>query len=217
MGITSILLAISAFLLKEWESLYKIFAKLFNFATRNKSHGTYRGLEFEVNLELLDSAGQFADYYKRHKVKFLQDNVRLYQDIMWGKGNWYSDYVCSPGDKTNISHEGDRWNIEILLKDPKNRGDVEEFHIQTVARGVFTEPEEQLQVEIRNPTNVLSFQVIFPADRHSKMVVVKRRSNNQTTELTQEHISNLPDGRQIVRYELKKIKRLDVITLRWDW
>lgn len=70
--------------LRDWQALPKTVRSFFG---PQRNWGVYESLEYEINLELLDPDGRYADYHKRHKVRFLQNNVNLYQDIMWGKGN----------------------------------------------------------------------------------------------------------------------------------
>lgn len=214
LGILSNLFKSPSTFLREWKTLPTTIRSLF---ISEHKQGLYESLEYEIALEILDPDGCYADYHKRHKVRFLQDNVNMYQDIMWGKGNWFSDYDCTPGKTINISHEEDRWNIQIFLRETKSKGDEEEFHIQTIARNVFTEPEEWQQVELRHHTRLLRLIVTFPPSRHCKSAIIHYRSRNQSSKLGADHFSVLPDGRQLVTWEATKIKPLEVITMRWTW
>lgn len=216
MGISTLAIAISTFVLKEWQSLYKLSAKLLSFFTRNKNQGMYEILDYETTLEL-SATGKTATFLKRLKVRFLQDNIISFQDYMWGDSDTLSSYKCAPGKVVDWYQEGDRWNILISLSRSKSRGEVEEFFIQTKIKNGFTKPEEWQQQEIRHKTNRLKMTVIFPKQRPCKQAIVKERSTHKSIELGTEHITFMADGRQLVSWETNNIEPLEIYTLRWIW
>ena len=97
--------------------------------------------------------------------------------------------------------EGDRWNIVISLRETKNMGDIEEFHIQRTEKNTFTQSEEWLQTEIRRHTHRLTMNVIFPGKRPCRRAVLLQRRANRVTVLGPEHFHQLPDGRRLVTWE----------------
>lgn len=216
MAIGSIIYALSSFLVSEWESLYKLFRKLFPFFRRQPNPGIYEILEYETTLQL-SVTGETATFLKRQKVRFLQDNVISFEDYAWGEGEIFADYHCSPGIVVDRYLAGDRWNILISLRESKSRGDLEEFFIQSTYKNSFLKPEEWQQVEIRHPTKRLKMTIIFPKDRHCKRALLQRRRHHQSIELDNEHFGLLPDGRQMVTWETTNIEPLEVYTLRWGW
>ena len=46
--------------------------------------GMYEVLSYETTLELKDKQGTNAQFSKRQKVKYLQNNIIAYQDHAWG-------------------------------------------------------------------------------------------------------------------------------------
>lgn len=216
MGIGSIIYTLSGFLLSEWESVYKIFRKMFSFFRREKNRGIYEILDYETTLDL-SSTGKTAIFLKRQKVRFLQDNVISFEDYVWGEGEIFADYKCAPGVIVDRYLVGDRWNILISLRESKNRGDVEEFFIESRFKDSFLRAEEWQQVEIRHHTKHLKMTVVFPKSRHCKRAIIQQRRHRQSSELGNEHFGVLPDGRQVVTWEAKNIEPLEIYTLRWEW
>ncbi|MEM7133215.1 MAG: hypothetical protein AAF702_43345 [Chloroflexota bacterium] len=214
MGFTSLAIAISTFLLKEWESLYGIVTKLFSFSAKNQ--GIYEIIDYDTTLEL-SATGKTATFLKRQKIKFLQDNIISFQDFAWGEGEMFENYKCSPGVVADRYFVGDRWNILISLRETKSRGDIEEFFIQSTFKDAYVNSSEWHQVEIRHDTKHLKMTIQFPKRRHCKRATIHRRHRKLTTELGPEHFSTLPDGRQVVIWEASNVKPLEVYTLRWEW
>lgn len=215
MGITAIVTALVGVFLKEWESLYEIFAQLFSFSF-HKKQGMYEIIDYDSTLEL-SATGKTATFLKRQKVEFLQDNIISFQDFAWGEGEMFDNYKCSPGVVADRYFVGDRWNILISLRETKSRGDIEEFFIQSTFKNTYLNATEWHQVEIRHKTKDLKLTVIFPKKRHCKRAIVQQRHRHKTLELGTEHFNVLPDGRQVVIWKTRNVNPLEVYTLRWDW
>lgn len=217
MGLT-VFASLASFLLKEWKSLYEIFVKVFSFATREKKIGSYENLNFFVRLELLDVEGRQVDFYKRQDLKFLEDNVKIFEDHMSGKGDPMPRYTCEPGKVVEVIEDGNRLKILIHFDYPKNLGDEEPIQIHTVFSDGFTSAREWFEVEILNITHHFAIEVVFPPARHCQIAAIQERRKKRTTMLEPEHFTVLPDGRQVVRWERNgKTNPLEVFTLKWDW
>jgi hypothetical protein len=182
-----------------------------------KERGLYEILEYESTLDLLDGRGKMARLTKCQRVKFLQDSVLAFQDYGWGDGETFASYACSPGVVVDRYQEGDRWNVLISLRETKNSGDIEEFHIQRCIKGGFTGKEEWSQVEIRHKTRRLRMRVIFPKGRPCRSARLITRSQHTSRTLGSEHLRELPDGRQQLTWETRDIKQMEVYTLKWRW
>jgi hypothetical protein len=178
--------------------------------------GMYEMVAYDARLELLDGRGELATFSKRQRVRFLQDNIIAYQDYVWGHGR-ISDYASSRGRVADRYQEGDRWHVLLSLRETKNRGDVEEFHIQYTIHEGFGQNEEWWQVEIRNPTRRLQIAIVFPPERRCTRALLLQRSRQRSTRLDASHFSHLPDGRQILRWETEKVGGFDLYTIRWWW
>lgn len=216
-SITSWLSPLLSPLLQEWRLLISVAYNLYTWFAQGSDKGMYEILDYDTTLELLDSRGRSAVIYKRQKVRFLQDHTLVFQDYAWGEGEIFADYKCAPGVVVDRYQAGDRWNILISLRAVKSKGDVEDFYIERTVKDGFIHDDEWFQVEIRHSTNHLRLAVVFPQKRHCRRALLWQRSSNRTTELGNDAIVDLPDGRQLVSWEATKITPLDVFTIRWQW
>jgi hypothetical protein len=204
-------------LLQKWPLLFSLAYKLYTYLTQARNLGMYQILDYDTTLELVDKRGQTAIVYKRQKVRFLQDNILVFQDYAWGEGEIFADYKCAPGVEVDRYQAGDRWHILISLRESKSKGDIEDFYIERTVKHGFTQAEEWFQVEIRHRTDHLRLAVLFPRKRHCRRALVWQRRTNRTLILGQERFVALPDGRQLVFWEAPMVAPLDVFTLRWQW
>lgn len=92
-----------------------------------RQRGLYEVLAHTSTLELCDPQGKRAIYKKNQRVRFLQNNTIVYQDMAWGDGDIFAEYDCTPGVPVDRYQEGHRWQVLISLRETKNRGDVEEI------------------------------------------------------------------------------------------
>ena len=75
-------MALFGFLLREWQSLYDIFYRLFTFLTRGRNDGLFEIIDDDSTLELCDAQGHRAIIHRRQKVRFLQDHIVAFQDYV---------------------------------------------------------------------------------------------------------------------------------------
>lgn len=179
--------------------------------------GMYEVLEYEASLELKDSRGVTANYHKRQKVRFLQDNIIAYQDKAWGDGDIFAAYHCSPGEAVDRYRDGHRYNILISLRETKHRGDVEEFNIQRVIKNGFIGEVESFQTDIDHRTRKLTLSIIFPKCRRPTKVMLIEQNTQESLTLDHTHIQILPDGRHRYRWETAKPHLFEAYILRWEW
>ena len=175
----------------------------------------YEILDYEASLELLDPQGEKAIFRKRQKVKFLQNNIIAFEDYAWGDGDILAAYRCAPGVVVDKYQEGDRWNILISLRETKSKGDIEEFNIERIEHGAFTQAEEWLQTEIRRRTRRLKMSIVFPRERPCQRAIVQQRTHNRVIALGSEHLHHLPDGRQRLQWETNQVQPYELYTIRW--
>jgi hypothetical protein len=183
----------------------------------SRLEGMYEVLEHEARLELQDTKGRKAVYYKRQRVRFLQDNIIAYQDQAWGDGEIFADYKCSPGVPVDRYRESHRWRVLISLRETKNRNDVEEFHIERTIRDGFTKDVEDFQTEIAHTTRKLSLSVVFPRNRLPKEVLLIEQNAARTKVLGPSNRLTLPDGRQQVVWRTDNPRLFEAYILRWKW
>jgi hypothetical protein len=207
-----------AYLPQDWIFLlFGLYRALRLFLRRERHEGMYEILEYDSTLELVDPKGETAIFKRRERVKFLQDNVIAFQDRAWGDGEIFADYKCSPGIEVDRYQEGDRWNVLISLRETKSAGDVEDFYIERTVRSGFTKDEEWRQTEIRHRTRKLKLSIIFPKKRRCRRAVLMERNRNRTTELDPRYFTDLPDGRQVLTWEISKPRRFEIYTIKWKW
>ena len=183
-----------------------------------KAHeGVYEVLSYEATLELLDETGKQARFVKQQRVRFLQENIIAYQDHAWGDGNIFATYKCSPGVAVDRYREGHTYQILISLRETKNRGDVENFHIERLITDGFTNAVEDLQTDIQHVTRKLVLSVIFPKNRPPQAVKLMEKNTKRVTELGPETLDVLPDGRTKVTWSTEKVHLFEAYILRWTW
>lgn len=179
--------------------------------------GMYEVLDYEAQLELLDTKGHNALYTKRQKVRFLQDNVIAFEDKAWGDGDIFAEYQCSPGIEVDRYQEGHRYNILISLRETKQRDDVMTFHISRKIRDGFTQATESFQTEIDHRTKRLELSVIFPEKRLPTEVVLIEQNTGHTLTLDHDQRYILPDGRQRYFWITQTAQLYEAYILRWKW
>lgn len=179
--------------------------------------GMYEILLYDATLELLDAQGENALFRKRQQVRFLQDHIIAFQDYAWGDGEIFADYRCAPGVAVDRYRDGDRWNILISLRETKSRGDVTDFHMERRIRRGFMQDEEWYQAEIRHATCHMRLAVIFPAARPCRQASLHERKGHRSQILGPACMQRLPDGRQLLAWETRQVRHLEVYTLRWRW
>jgi hypothetical protein len=206
------------FLGSQWAEVFLDVWRLGQRMLRAKAHeGMYEVLELESQLVLADERGEKAVLHKREKVRFLQDNIIAYKDQAWGDGEIFAAYKCAPGEAVDRYQEGHRYRILISLRGTKNRGDVEEFHIERTIKNGFRKDVEDFQTEIDHVTRKLILSVVFPRKRHPKYVALIDQNLSRTKELDAQHRQTLPDGRQRWSWSTDNPRLFEAYILQWEW
>ena len=194
-------------LLKIWDKTQQVFVR----------RGMYEVLEYESTLELLDKRGKRAHFRKREKVRYLQDNIIAYQDQAWGDGEILLNYRCAPGVPVDRYTPGQETYVLISLREVKNRGDVDEFHIEWGIRNGFGRKSEQWETDINHRTKQLKIQIIFPKDRKPIKAVLKESIRQKTSEIRADLQQQLPDGRHLIYCEKQNPRLYEKFILAWKW
>ena len=179
--------------------------------------GMYKVLDYESTLELLDDQGQQARFEKHERVLYLQNNILAYQDQAWGDGEILIDYQCSPGTVVDQYRPGRKTYLLLSLREMKERGNVDEFHITWKLQNAFLREQEQWDTEVRHRTKRMQIQIIFPKSRPPKRVWLIEYLRRRTTPLPPEHMQQLPDNRWSVKWETEKPRLHEEYTLKWEW
>ena len=184
---------------------------------RLANNGIYETLDYESTLELHNSAGTKATFSKRKKIRYLQDNIIAYQDYAWGDGEILLNYRTNRGIPVDRYRSGFKTYILLSLREVKNRGDIDEFHIQwDIRRGFLTE-DGYWSADVSQPTRYLKINLIFPKARPPLRLLLEETNRRQTHLLGRDAQQQLPDGRWLVSWETNKPRLYEVYVLRWIW
>jgi len=181
------------------------------------NEGMYEVLEYESTLELHDKTGKRATSKKRKRVRYLQNEIIAYQDYGWGDGEQFLDYQAKPGIAVDRYKAGYKTYILLSLRDVKNRGDVDEFHIQWKIKNGFLKTDGFWETDVSSRTRNMKVRVIFPEGRPPRNVRLVEGNIRRTTNLGSDAIKQLPDGRWQVTWEKRKPRLYEHYVIRWDW
>ncbi len=179
--------------------------------------GMYEVLVYESTLELMDEHGHQARFEKQERVRYLQNNIIAYQDQAWGDGEILVDYQCSPGTVVDQYRPGRKTYLLLSLREMKERGDVDEFHIAWKMRNSFLRQHEQWDTEVRHRTKRVQIKVIFPKSRPPKRAWLIEYMRRRTSPLLPKHVQQLSDDRWLVKWETEKPRLHEEYTLKWEW
>jgi hypothetical protein len=181
------------------------------------NEGMYEVLEYESLLELHDRSGKGSTYKKRKKVRYLQNNIIAHQDYGWGDGEFLLNYKASPGIPVDQYKSGFKTYILLSLREEKNRGDVDEFHIQWDIKNGFLKPDGFWETDVSSRTRKMKVSVIFPKSRPPQSARLVEKNIRRTKVLGNDSIRKLPDGRWQVTWEKDKPRLYEHYIIRWDW
>jgi len=181
------------------------------------SFGIYDVLEYNSILKLHDYEGKEATFYKRQKVRYLQNNIIAFEDQAWGDGEILINYRCTPGIPVDQYRLDYKTFILISLRELKNRGDIDEFNIRWEIRNGFLRPTEQWSTEVRRKIKHMKVSLIFPRSRPPTHWSIIEKNRQRSIELGKETRKKLPDGCWKVTWEKKKPRLFETYILRWEW
>ncbi len=202
-------------------SLFELGGKLWGFGSKVwrgfANEGMYEVLENDQVLELLDKSGKKAAYTKRKVVRYLQDNIIAYPDYGWGDGKFMKNYRASPGIPVDQYKLGYKTFTLLSLREAKNKGDIDEFHIQWDILDGFLKSDGFWETDISNRTKQISVTIIFPKDRPPLKLSLFEANTNMTQNLSDDCKKKLSDGRWQVVWTKEKPRLFEHYILRWDW
>ncbi len=181
------------------------------------NEGIYEVLDYETTLELHDSKGKKATLKKREKVRFMQDNILVYQDQAWGDGEILVNYQCSPGKPVDQYRSGYKTHILISLREVKNKGDIDVFNIEWNISQGFLQRTGFWCTEINHRTKHIKIQMIFPKSRPPLRMWVVEKNLQNTRRLGDNAKKRLPDGKWLVTWKMVKPRLYEQYILNWEW
>ena len=183
----------------------------------NFRKGMYEVLNYEAILELKDKSGRRAIVRKYEKIRYLQNNIIAYQDQAWGDGKILINYRCTPGFPVDKYRSGFKNYVLISLREVKNRGDVDDFHINWDINRGFLKHKGFWASEINHFTDKLKMRVIFPKTRPPLHAIVLEKNRQWTLTLNKDAFLHLPDGKWEVTWEQDRPRLYEQYILSWEW
>lgn len=179
--------------------------------------GMYEVLEYESRLELKDGKGHRANFTKREKVRYLQNNIIAYQDHAWGDGQILQDYQCTPGKVVDQYRPGHKTFLLISLRDVKRHGDIDEFHMAWGLQKGFTRSHELWETEIRHRTRQMKVQLLFPKSRPPRRVWLEEGLTRRKQMVGDNLKMEMPDGRMQITWQTSQPRLNERYQLHWEW
>ena len=184
---------------------------------RLSDKGIYKVLAYEMQLDLHDPKGSKASYRKRQQVRYLQNNVIAYHDQAWGDGKILLNFRCSPGKAVDCYRLGHKTLTLISLRQIRNRGEQDQLDIAWDMQNSFTRKIEEWTTSVSHKTKYLQINITFPAKRPPLKAWLIETNRQKQTELSKQHIRQLPDGRWQLAWEKHKPRQYEDYTIRWLW
>ena len=185
---------------------------------RGWSHeGIYEVLDYECQLELKDKNGKLATVQKREKIRYLQDYITSYQDQAWGDRNVFLNYRCSPGVPVDEFRLGHKTYKLISLRESRNKGDTDEFHIEWDMQRGFLKSTGFWGTAISHRTKKVIVKVVFPKDRPPLHISIVESNLQRTRDLAKDAQRLLPDGRTMITWENENPRLYENYVLKWEW
>jgi len=191
--------------------------KLSALVDSRRLQGIYDVLCQQRTIEIHDRDGDVVTVDTVEKLRFRQNHVAALTDYVWGDGDILADYRCSPGVPVDCYKEGSRYAVLISLREHKHHGEEMVLRTHRTIRGGFSRSEECWESDVYHRTGRIELKVIFPPERACKRATASRRNAHETVVLGPEYFSTLPDGRQQLRWAIKRPRLHERYVLRWTW
>ena len=179
--------------------------------------GIYEVLDYESTLEIKDIMGKEAYFYKREKVRYLQNNIIAYQDQAWGDGEILKNYYCSPGKAVDFSRPGRKTIILIAIQNIRHFGDQDEYVIAWGMTDCFLRGKEQWETSIDHPTSKIRLNLIFPFKRPPYQVLLIEESLHRSSLIDSQHFNRIDNERWMIHTEIEKPRLNERYILQWEW
>ena len=187
------------------------------FVKNNAREGMYEMLHYESTLHLHDPEGKRATLEKRMKVRYLQDNIIAFQDYAWGDGKILQNYRSTPGLKVDQYKLGFKTYILLSLREVKDRGDEDEFHIRWEIRNGFLKPDGYWETSITSRMKRIKVNILFPKDRPPSRISLVESNRRRTRAIGKQHLTRLPDGHWKLTWEKQRPILFEHYTIKWEW
>ena len=107
--------------------------------------------------------------------------------------------------------------ILLSLREIKNWGDEDDFHIKWDIKDGFLKKEEFWYTNVSQKTKNFCLNVIFPKDRRPLRIKVEESNGRRTHQMSKDNFSSLPDGRTKITWEKKNPRLFENYIIKWKW
>ena len=123
----------------------------------------YETIKFSGRLEILDRERRAARFVRRQRVRFLEDDVGVFMDRVWGEGVLFAGYAAPGLRMLEPIRTLKGYVVPLRLPRLFRKGDV--FDIVTERRiiGAFYHPLAYWDTAMSAPTELVSIEVAAPA------------------------------------------------------
>jgi hypothetical protein len=124
----------------------------------------YQTIKFSGRLKILDPLKQVATFTRRQRIRFLEDNVAIFFDRVWGDGVVFAGY-SAPGLRILEPFKTFKgYIVPLALPRLFSKGEIFEVVTQRKIVGAFYETDGYWETAMSTPTDLVNISVITPAD-----------------------------------------------------
>lgn len=125
----------------------------------------YETIKYGGRLEMLDKEGNVATFTRRQRIRFLEDNVAVFFDRVWGEGVLFANYSAKSMRIIDAIPTTKGYVVPLALPRRFSKGEV--FDVVTHRRivGAFLPDMAYWDSAMHAPTELLALDVVAPRTR----------------------------------------------------
>lgn len=126
----------------------------------------YETLEYDGQLEI-GEGGRVARFARRQLIRFLEDDVTLFVDRVWGEGVLFAGYDAGSARITDALTAGKGYVVLLSLPRRFQKGETFEIVTERKIVGAFTDRDAYWELAMFAPTASLNLHV---SDRSARVI-----------------------------------------------
>jgi hypothetical protein len=172
----------------------------------------YEVLDYDATLTLDEPDGMRATFFRRQRLRFLQDGVAAILDHYWGDGVTIAGYRHTGGVLADSFRDEGRHHEVIELPYRMTRGETLSFDVTRLAMVGFTQVDEYVETNVDHPIHRLIRRVIFPTARPCRQATASDGRSQLALP-----IETGEDGRTMVELALESPRPNTPYRITWAW
>lgn len=122
----------------------------------------FETISFRGRVDVLDRDRQVAVFRRKQRIRFLENNVAVFFDRVWGEGVLFANYQAKGLRIIDAFQASKGYIVALSLPKRFKRGDV--FDIETERRivGAFYKDQGYWDSAMSAPTKLLSIDIVTP-------------------------------------------------------